>query len=227
MLSHRFPEHPWKRNWRVMRNRFHELQIRSAFTEATTLGMMNETIDQFNKAASVLQATEFRRPRTPGEWQRMNENPPKRDYAKLFAAAVPMIEAFAASGPSDRIGVAAALNPDAVGILRTFAYYASVLAVRRQAPALISQGLVALAVLGEIDDVRDLTFYLAILHHAALKLGIDTHALFDGVASLAPSTSLQTEMRGFPSRIPKDRGLRAFRLRETVTGEGFDFVQEP
>lgn len=205
---------------------FHEAAILSAFTEATTLGMMNETIDRFNQAASELQTTEFRRPRTPGEWQRMNENPPKRDYAKLFAAVVPMIEAFAASGPSDRIGVAPALNPDAVGILRTFAYYASVLAVRRQAPALISQGLIALAILGEIDDVMDLTFYLAVLHHAALKLGIDTATLFGAVASLALSTSLQAEMRGFPSRGPKDRGLPAFRLREAVTGEGFDFAQE-
>lgn len=157
----------------------------------------------------------------------MNENPPKRDFAKLLAAVIPLIEAFSGWVPSDRISAAAALSPDATGVLRTFAYSTSVLAVRRREPALISQGLVALVILAEIDDVRDLTFYLAVLHHAALKLGLDTHKLFNGVASLARATSFQAEIRNFPSRIPKDRDLHAFCLRETVTGEGFDFVQEP
>ncbi len=85
--------------------------------------MINEAVDRFNKAATELQTTEFRLPRTPDEWQRMHENPPARDYAKLFSAVVPMIEAFAAvSPPGDRLGIAAKLNSDARGILREFAY---------------------------------------------------------------------------------------------------------
>jgi hypothetical protein len=139
-----------------------------------------------------------------------------------------MIEAFeAVSPPSDRLGVAAKLNLDALGILRTFADSMSVLAVRRKSPPLIAQGLKALAILGEIDDVRDLTFCLATLHYSAVKLGIDTRKLFGDVASLAPSIDLQTEMRGFPLRLPRQRELRAFYLRETITDEGFDFVQDP
>jgi hypothetical protein len=86
--------------------------------------------------------------------------------------------------------------------------------------------LTALAILGEIDDVRDLTYYLATLHYSAMKLGIDTRKLFSEVACLAPSIDLQTEMRGFPLRMPDQRDLRAFRLRETITEEGFDFVQD-
>jgi len=188
--------------------------------------MLKEIVERFNEAATELQATEFRRPRTPGEWQRMNTDPPKRDYAKLFSAVVPLIEAFAAGCPSDRPGVATALNADALGLLRTFAYSMSLLAVRLDSPELIAQGLIALAIPGELDGSRDLVFYLATLHHSAMKLGIDTHTLFNEVASLSPPTPLQTEIRGFPSRMSKDRDIRAFHLRETVTVEGFDFVQE-
>src|SRR5262249_10795269 len=143
------------------------------------ISMINEAIDRFNKVATELQTTEFRRARSPAEWQLMQKNPPHRGYGKLFNAVVPMIEAFGAvSPPSDRLGVAAKLNLDARGILRTFAHSMAVLAVRRKSPELITQGLTVLAILGEIDDVRDLTFYLATLHHSAMKLGIDTRGLF-------------------------------------------------
>jgi hypothetical protein len=190
--------------------------------------MINEAVDRFNKAATELQTTEFRRARTPDEWQRMHKNPPPKDYAKLFSAVIPMIEAFAGvNPPSDRLGIAAKLNLDARGILRAFAHSMSVLAVRRASPALIEQGLTALAILGEIDDIRDLTYYLATLHYSAMKLGIDTRKLFGDVASLVPSINLQTEMRGFPVRLPQQRDISAFRVRETLTEEGFDFVQDP
>jgi hypothetical protein len=59
-----------------------------------------------------------------------------------------------------------------------------------------------------------------------MKLGIDTPKLFGEIASLAPSIGLRTEMREFPLRLPEQRDLRAFRLRETITDEGFDFVQD-
>jgi hypothetical protein len=124
-----------------------------------------------------------------------------------------MIEAFAAvNPPSDRLGIAAKLNLDARGILRTFAHSMAVLAVRRESPAHIAQGLTALAILGEIDDIRDLTYYLATLHYSAMKLGIDTRKLFGDVASLATSIYLQTEMRDFPLRLPHQRDLSAFRF---------------
>ena len=83
------------------------------------------------------------------------------------------------------------LNPDARDILRTFAYSMSLLAIRRKSPALIRQGLTAVAILGEVDDVRDLTFDLATLHYSAMKLGIDTRKLFDDVASITPSSTFK------------------------------------
>jgi hypothetical protein len=99
------------------------------------------------------------------------------------------------------------------------------LAIRRQSPELIAQGLTALAILGSVDDVRDLTFYLATMHYSAVKLQIDARKMFADVASLVPSVHLQSAMRGFPLRASKDRDLAAFGLRETRTKEGFDLVQ--
>ena len=100
----------------------------------------------------------------------------------------------------------------------------SVLAVRQESPALIAQGLTALAILSEVDDARDLCCCLATLHHSAMRLGIDTRTLFRDVASLTPEPTLAAWMRDFPLRDPEHRELAAFRLRETVTDEGFDFV---
>ena len=148
----------------------------------------------------------------------MHQNPPKRDYHKLLNVVVPMIEAFCSTNSSEeRSGVASKLNPDALGTLRTFADRMAVLAYRRQSPVLIQQGLTALAILGEVDDVRDLTFYLATLHYSALKLGMDARKVFNEAASLSPSALLQDQMRDFPLRPPD---LSAFRLREITTDEG-------
>lgn len=118
---------------------------------------MEKEIQDFNEAATELQQTEFRHPRTPGEWQRMHMNPPKREYAKLFGAVAPFIEAYVSANPGGRSGVAARLSTDALGTLRTFAKSAAVVGVRRNSPPLIAQALAAVAVLGEIDDPRPLT----------------------------------------------------------------------
>jgi hypothetical protein len=174
--------------------------------------MINDAVGRFNNAAAELQATEFRRAKTPDEWRRMRKNTAAKNYAILFSAVIPLTEAFGAASLAERASVGSKLTPDALGILRTFAGTMPKLAVRRQSPELIAQGLTALAILGSVDDVRDLTFYLATMHYSAVKLEIDVHKIFADVASLVPSVHLQSAMRGFPLRVPKDRDLAAFGL---------------
>jgi hypothetical protein len=188
--------------------------------------MINEAVERFNDAATDLQATEFHHAKTPDEWQRMAQNRAAGNYAALIGAVVPLIEAFGAASLAERASVGSKLTPSALGILRRFAGAVPALAVRRQSPELIAQGLTALAILGSVDDVRDLTFYLATMHYSAIKLEIDARKVFADAASLVPSTGLQNEMRGFPLRAPKDRDLAALGLRETRTKEGFDLVQD-
>jgi hypothetical protein len=190
------------------------------------LSMLSKVVDRFNEVATELQETDFRRPRTPDEWQRMAKTRHTRDYDELLNAVAPLIAAFASADASERGRVAARLHPDALFILTAFASYMPVLAVRRDSPELITKGLTALALVGGSEDVRDLTFYLATLHHWAIKLGIDAQKLFGEVASLVPSIGLQNAMRSFPLRSPKDRDLGAFWFRETLNGGEFDLIQD-
>ena len=188
--------------------------------------LSEDLVDRFNHNATALQSTEFRCPKTPGEWQRIAKNPSGRDFTKLLDAVAPLIQAFELPvSRSARPALAAKLNSDGLCVLRTFAHSMAVLAVRRNAPELIGQGLLALAILGDIDDIRDLMFYLATLHHSAEKLGVDTRRLFREMSALSPSTALQEAMSHFPLRSPEARSLKVFGLRETTTKEGFDFVE--
>jgi hypothetical protein len=187
---------------------------------------LNEVIDRFNSAAEELQNSEFRGARTPNEWERMFQARHARDYTKLFTAVDPLIEAFVVANPSERARISSRLTPAALGILGTFASSMPVLAVRRASPMLITQGLRALAIIGEGDDIRDRLIDVAILYHAATKLGIDTVQLFREVASLAPSAPLQDAMRSFPLRSPEDRDLSAFWIHETLTDGEFDLIPD-
>jgi hypothetical protein len=102
-------------------------------------------------------------------------HPSPRPRRSLSVNRLPALitEACCSAGPQQRRGVALRLNSDALGILLTFGHCAGVQAVRLNSPPLIAQGLVALAILGDVDDARDLAFYMATLNYSALKLGID------------------------------------------------------
>ena len=188
--------------------------------------MSTAAIARFNEAATELQETEFRRPRTPNEWQQISRNPPPSDYTKLFNAVLPLLEAFREMDSEPRLRVGPSLNPDALGTLRQFAHTMSLLAVRRSSRELIEEGLTASAVLGETDDPRDLCFYLATLYHSARRLGLDTQTLFARVACMISSAYFQKAMRNFPLRPPESRELSAFRLHEVLTDHGYDFIQD-
>lgn len=112
------------------------------------------------------------------------------------------------------------------GIYSRHLHSMPVLAVRRPSPDLIGQALMALAASERTEDVRDLMFYLARLHHSATKLGLDTRKLFDDVAGLVASGHLQEATRSFPLRAPGNRDLAAFFFRETLTNGEFDIVQD-
>jgi hypothetical protein len=151
---------------------------------------------------------------------------PAKDYTKLINPEIAMTEAFELlSAQGERAATAAKLNPDDLGVMRTFAHSAALLAVRRNSPYLITQGLIAVAILGSSDEMRDLTFYLSTLHYSARKLGVDTEKLFRDASALSPSVDLRTAMREFPFRAAEDRGIQAFGLRETNAHEGFDFIE--
>lgn len=187
---------------------------------------LETAVDLFNSAATELQKTEFPRPKAPNEWQRIHQARHGRNYNKLLDAVAPLAHAFVAAAEGDRSRAGAKLNSDALFILKTFASYMPILAVRWQAPELIRLGLTALTMVGAEGDVRDSVFYLAALHYSAVKLGVDPVKLFSDLSTLAPSTSLREEMRSFPLRPPGTRDLGAFRLCEVLTDGQFDLIQD-
>ena len=187
--------------------------------------MIDQAISQFNVSARELAKNEFPIAKTPDEWKQIAADRRSRDHGKLVGPAVQFLNAFEALDlPMDRESVAARLNSEALHILRLFGHAAAILAVRRQEPALIRKGLLSLAVLGAVDDGRDLTFGLAELYHAARKVDVDTPAVFADVSCMADSQYLKAAIRSFPLREPKDRKLSAFGLRESNEGAEFDIV---
>jgi len=142
---------------------------------------------------------------------------------------VSLIDAFVcARRNGDRSDFSVGLTAESLCALRKFAGEASALAVRRNSPELIEQGLTVLTILGDVDDARDLTLYLATLYHSAMKLGIDAPALFSKVACLAGDGQLagflRDAMAGFPLRPAADRELSAFGLREVMMDDGFNYA---
>ena len=79
----------------------------------------------------------------------------------------------------------------------------AVLAVRRQSPALIQQGLVAIVIEGASQDFRDSIVALAKLHHSAVKMGIDPQGAFEKAASFAEPGIIKTELKRFAIRAPE------------------------
>lgn len=138
-----------------------------------------------------------------------------------------IIEAFRISDLGGRKAIASRLNLYSQKRLLGYATDMAALAVRRQSPGLVLEGLMALVVEGGREDIRDSIGSLAALYHSTVKLQLDAAKTFANVASLGESGALQLEMSRFPFRAPKDRDLAAFYLREINTEDGFSYEHVP
>jgi hypothetical protein len=119
--------------------------------------------------------------------------------------------------------VSARLNSGQQKALIGMAEMLAAMAVRKQSPSLVEQGLQGLALGGGALDSSHSLVALAKLHHSALKLGMNVERAFAEAAQFAPPGDLQTEMTRFPLRDPKDRDLAAFNLQEEITEKGFSY----
>jgi hypothetical protein len=166
--------------------------------------------------------------RTTEELRAFLKNPPQRTYSiALEEAMTSVVQAFELADEDGRRALASSLSKRARNGLLGYAADMAVLAVRRQSPALIQQGLVALVIEGASQDFRDSIVALARLYHSAVKMGIDPQEAFEKAASLAEPGTVKTILTQFPLRAPKDRGLPAFHLAEEGDGENFRYTQAP
>jgi len=189
----------------------------------------DEWIDRLNALSEPSEAA--KRPLTPLQLRALFHHPPKKaDFDQCTAdeesgLIASIVEAFASSNSSGRLRIVSRLSQNASRALIGYAHKMATDAVRQTSPDLVVRGLVALAIEGGRWDIRDSIMPMALLHHSALKLGMDAGKAFETAASLATSASMSEAMRSFPARRPADRDLIAFCFREVVTSNGFTYEQ--
>jgi hypothetical protein len=107
-----------------------------------------------------------------------------------------------------------------------FAERRAVTAMRTSAPDLIRQGLLAIAIEQIAFDYRESTGALAMLQHAAHKMGADFGRVIREVADVATLSASQF-MIGFASYPYSSETLRGLMLREALDPFGITFVTLP
>jgi hypothetical protein len=205
------------------------------YHSAVKLGMSAEKV--FKKAASLAEPGIIRSEmqgfplRQPGDrdlkafYQTEETTEEGFRYKQVLPWSAPQVtSAQTSAGPAETTQqISARLNWDQQQALIRMAGIQAAMAVRKQSPKLVEQGLQGLALGGGGLDPRHSLAALAQLHHSALKLGMDAKVAFLEAAEFAPPGDLKTEMINFPLRKPEDRELAAFNLQEETTKEGFGY----
>ena len=181
-------------------------------------------IDRLNALSEPSEAA--KRPLTPLQLRELFHHPPKRaDFDRCSELIASIVEAFATSDSNGCLRIISRLSQYTSHALIGYAYKMATDAVRQTSPDLVVRGLLALAIEGGRQDLRDSIVPMALLHHSALKLGMDARKTFETCASFSTSAPLSQAMRSFPVRRPADRDLAAFCFREVVTSNGFTYEQ--
>jgi len=188
---------------------------------------VNDAIAHLNKLAADWAKSEVPM-RSTQELRDFFKNPPKREYSvALEEAMTAVVKMFEAADETGRRAITSALSSHARNGFLGYAADMAVLAVRRQSPVLIEQGLTALVIEGASQDLRDSIVALAKLYNSAVKLGMNADKAFEKAASLAEPGTMRAEIHGFPLRQPEVRNLKAFYETEETTQEGFRYKQLP
>ncbi len=188
---------------------------------------MTDAIESLNNL--VADAVAKRAPlRTTEELKALFQNPPRRTYSTtLEEAMTSVVIAFESADERTRRVLITSLSKLARNGFLGYAADMAVLAVRRQSPSLINQGLVALVIEDASQDLRDSIVALAKLYHSAVKMGIDAQTAFENAASLADAGLIKTQLKqdSHASSRAKDRDISAFYWTAEGDGENFRYKQ--
>jgi len=143
---------------------------------------MADAVEQLN-ALAVDRAKDQAPMRTTEEVLRFFKNPPQRAYSlPLEEAMTAVVKMFRMADETGRRAIISRLSKAARNGFLGYAADMAVVGVRRQSPALIEQGLVALVIEGATQDFRDSVVALAKLYHSAVKLGMEAAGAFEHAA---------------------------------------------
>ncbi len=164
--------------------------------------------------------------RTTEELRDFFKNSPKHEYSVVLEEVMTsVVKIFATVGEGERRAMLSQLSSRARHGFLGYAADMAVLAVRRQSPTLIEQGLTAVVIEGASHDFRDSIVAIAKLYHSAAKLGMDAKKAFENAAGLADPGIVKTELNGFTLGLPRDRDLASLSWAEEITEDGFLYKQ--
>jgi len=135
------------------------------------------------------------------------------------------IDRFVASPDPERVDAAGVFTDRQALMFDAFATRMASWAVRRGSSAPITWGLVALTLDCGKFDVRETLPDLVPLYHAALRIEVDSKALFEGVATMAGAYcgEFVARLRRFHALPPASRTLSAARIFESSDADGFRY----
>ncbi|HST63207.1 MAG TPA: hypothetical protein VLK84_31140 [Longimicrobium sp.] len=143
----------------------------------------------------------------------------------LDAALAQLGRRYAASGADERAALRGAIGMEELYRLLAFARRAAVFAIREGDAGGVRDALAAVAMIeAERVDFRDVLMAVALLHHAAGRVGEDGDALLREAATLAePGTAAL--LARFADRAPAEKHVRtAFGYAEVRSAGGAGFV---
>jgi hypothetical protein len=115
--------------------------------------------------------------------------------------------------PAQRAMARPALPSNAGLVLHHFAWRMAVRALRRHSQEDVALGLTAVSIEDAKFDFRDTITSLAILHHAAERIQVDTAQLFHQAAAVSTQRTSEMIVK-FLSRAPESKSLSSFKFRE-------------
>lgn len=167
--------------------------------------------------ASPLPAGEYES--RPGEFELLNPAP-----SELDGLIRKSCKSFAGLSAAERSKFSGAISMGEFYKLIAFAKRVSVFAMRTKDAALVQDGLTALAMIEvKRTDFRDVVWVLALLHHAAARLGFDADLMIRNAALLAEPEMVKL-MTDFASSNARHKSLRdswGYLEVETEFGLGF------
>jgi hypothetical protein len=134
-----------------------------------------------------------------------------------------LVEDYLAEPAPERLKIASGLNDSQASWLGTYAHRAAIVSVRKQSPAILRNGIVALLMAALITDGRDSTMTLSVLYRAAQLLGLGDGA-FRNAASDAPDAQAEGLLLGFLNRADPDKTVQKMGYREETGPHGLIIV---
>lgn len=135
-----------------------------------------------------------------------------------------IVDRYIAAAPEQRERLLTALDKSQRALLGIYGHREATLAMRQESRERLRRGLVGLALAHHELDRGSLEAALAVPHHIARKLGVNTVDLFDEAASFV-GDEIGDYLRGYGRR--SDVGLRKYGWREIKTPEGVIYKVSP